>query len=193
MAYCTKEAWVNAKEEVEFVKKHNRQWGTCEIWEQQEARQVCRLYAVMSTSPLKLSTNKAINQVHISFVEAEISRCCGRHKNRSVPAFPSKVDMGSLSKAAKKWTNWAIYKCASDHGQIGIVWQVGSAHRKQRHDHCKNSYPLHKWMDGTFNTGTSRSLFSGQRAGDGIKVRATHLERERVCVAQCRALHHTAR
>lgn len=42
MAYCTEEAWNLAKEEVAFVKKHNRQWGSCQVWEQEEARQVFR-------------------------------------------------------------------------------------------------------------------------------------------------------
>lgn len=44
MAYCTEESWKIAKEEVAFVKKHNREWGMCEVWEQHEARQVQVLF-----------------------------------------------------------------------------------------------------------------------------------------------------
>ncbi|KAI8582438.1 hypothetical protein K450DRAFT_227193 [Umbelopsis ramanniana AG] len=42
MAYCTEESWEIAKQEVAFCKKHNREWGMCEVWEQQEARQRLR-------------------------------------------------------------------------------------------------------------------------------------------------------
>ncbi|KAG2185926.1 hypothetical protein INT43_002364 [Umbelopsis isabellina] len=38
MAYCTQEAWQRAKEEVAFVKRHDREWGDCQVWEAEEAR-----------------------------------------------------------------------------------------------------------------------------------------------------------
>lgn len=43
MAYCTQQAWQHAKEEVAFVKKHNREWGDCQVWEAEEARKVPKI------------------------------------------------------------------------------------------------------------------------------------------------------